>query len=75
MVHIGNLIVLDATEPILRELWSQDLVDLLDLQPSQRLGHIIELNRSARYHNRLDAFVLLDRLAEISGQKEPGKPR
>lgn len=73
MVHLGNLIVIDGREPVLMELGSQDLVDLLELRPSQRLGHIIELNRTARYRNRLDAFALLDRLAEIAGEKEQGR--
>jgi hypothetical protein len=73
MIHLGNLIVIDEKEPMLLELRSQDLVDLLELRPSERLGHIIELNRSAHYHNRLDAFALLDRLTEISTPQDPGK--
>jgi hypothetical protein len=70
MVNLGNLIIIDEQEPILKELGSQDLVDLLELPPAQRLGHIIELNRSAHYGNRLDAFALLERLAEISRDTE-----
>ncbi len=65
MIHLGNLTIIDDKEPVLMDLGSQDLVELLELQPSERLGHIIELNRTARYHNRLDAFALLDRLTEM----------
>ena len=74
MVHMGNLIVIDDKEPVLLELESQDLEALLELRPSERLGRIVELNRSARYRNRLDAFVLLDRLSEISSHHESGRP-
>jgi hypothetical protein len=74
MIHLGNLTIIDDKEPALMELGSQDLLELLDLPPSERLGHIIELNRTARYHNRLDAFALLDRLAEITAYQQSGGP-
>jgi hypothetical protein len=72
MIHLGNLTIIDDKEPVLMELGSQDLVVLLELPPSERLGHIIELNRTARYHNRLDAFALLDRLTEITAYQHYG---
>ncbi len=64
MVHLGNLTVIDQNEPLLMELDPQDLVFLLELPATQRLGHIVSLNRTARYANRLNAFALLERLGE-----------
>lgn len=64
MVHLGNLTVIDQNEPLLMELDPQDLVFLLELPAAQRLGHIVSLNRTARYSNRLNAFALLERLSE-----------
>ncbi len=72
MVHLGNLTVIDQNEPLLMELDAQDLVYLLELPGAERLGHIISLNRSPRYHNRLNAFALLERLMEASG--DPDRP-
>ena len=73
MIHLGNLTIIDDKERALMELGSQDLLVLLELHPSERLGHIIELNRTARYHNRLDAFALLDRLTEITTHQGAGR--
>lgn len=64
MVHSGNLTVIDQNEPLLMELEPQDLVFLLELPANQRLGHIVSLNRTARYANRLNAFALLERLGQ-----------
>lgn len=74
MVHLGNLTVIDQTEPLLMELDAQDLVYLLELPEAERLGHIIGLNRSPRYHNRLNAFALLERLMEAAGDPKGGTP-
>ncbi|MBK8611933.1 MAG: hypothetical protein IPN85_00305 [Flavobacteriales bacterium] len=67
MVHLGNLTVIDQNEPLLMELDPQDLVYLLELPAGQRLGHIVSLNRTVRYGNRLNAFALLERLTQAGG--------
>jgi hypothetical protein len=72
MVHLGNLTVIDQNEPLLMELDPRDLVYLLELAETERLGHIISLNRTPRYHNRLNAFALLERLMEAAGDP-PGR--
>jgi hypothetical protein len=48
------------------ELDEKDLLELLALRPDQWLGRIISLNRSARYHNSLDAVTLSSKLKELA---------
>lgn len=56
MVMRGDDRVLIALEP-------EDLIMLLEMEPAQRLSQIVRFNRTARYANQLNAFVLLERLA------------
>lgn len=44
---------------------TQDLDGLLRTEPSLWLGRIMELNRQPRYHNRLNAVVLIGLLHEL----------
>ncbi|MEO8591116.1 MAG: hypothetical protein ABI432_17180 [Flavobacteriales bacterium] len=43
----------------------QDLELLLDTEPERLLGRIMELNHAPRYHNSLNAIVLLSGLVEL----------
>ncbi len=71
MITPGALIVIDERDPVLMDLEAKDLEHLLELRPSERLGYIMELNQTPRYHYRLNAFVLLDRLAEFTKHHRP----
>lgn len=51
-----------------------DLELLLRTDPHQLLGRIMELNRGPRYHNHLEAFALMMRLAELRREREQGPP-
>lgn len=62
--------MIDQSEPLLLELDPLDLVHLLELPAHDRLGRIVSLNRTSRYNNRLEAFALLARLAEVTGEQE-----
>jgi hypothetical protein len=66
MDRIPQLTVIDEQEPLLQALDSADLVYLLELPPTERLGRIVSLNRTPRYANRLNAFALVERLARLS---------
>lgn len=68
MVNLGGLTVLNASDDLLMDLEAADLEYLLALPEVERLGHIVSLNRTARYRNRLNAFALLERLAAIGSQ-------
>jgi len=65
MVHMGDLTVIDQFDGQLLELEAHDLEYLLTLPEVERLGHIVSLNRTPRYGNRLNAFALLERLAAL----------
>jgi hypothetical protein len=49
----------------------RDREELLSLNTDRLLGHIIRLNRCARYHNTLDAVRLVSRLIELKGRTHP----
>lgn len=68
-----QVIVIDEREPLLAVLDAPDLLYLLELPDREWLGHIVSLNRTERYHNRLNAFALAERLARLrsSGAEEP----
>jgi hypothetical protein len=63
MVKLGNITVIDQQDQLLLELDPHDLEYLLELPEVERLGHIVSLNRTPRYGNRLNAFALLERLS------------
>jgi hypothetical protein len=65
MMRIGDLTVMDQHDEVLLALESRDLEYLLELPEMERLGHIVSLNRTPRYANRLNAFALLERLAAL----------
>ncbi len=69
MVKLGNLTVIDQNDHVLLELDAQDLEYLLELPEQERMGHIVSLNRTARYANRLNAFSLFERLKVASDGK------
>jgi hypothetical protein len=54
-----------ANEARMPELDEKDLLELLALRQDQWLGRILSLNRSARYHNSLDAVTLSSKLKEL----------
>jgi len=68
MHKLGNLTLIDQNDQLLMELDAADLEYLLALPESQRLGHIVSLNRTGRYANRLNAFALLERLWQATSQ-------
>ncbi|HEX2618407.1 MAG TPA: hypothetical protein VHL57_12750 [Flavobacteriales bacterium] len=51
-----------------------DLELLLRTEPRQLLGRIMELNRGPRYHNQLDAFVLMMRVNELRRERDERAP-
>lgn len=71
MVHIGDVTVIDQFDGQLMELDARDLEYLLELPEVERLGHIVSLNRTPRYGNRLNAFALLERLAALGAPEGP----
>jgi hypothetical protein len=75
MVHMGNLTLIDQFDGLLMELDARDLEYLLELPEAERLGHIVSLNRTPRYGNRLNAFALLERLAALQAPAGEGGRR
>lgn len=49
-----------------------DLATLLALDPADRLGRIIRLNRQPRYANRLDAKRMLELLCGFGSREHTG---
>ncbi|MBL8000924.1 MAG: hypothetical protein JNL05_03075 [Flavobacteriales bacterium] len=72
MVKLGNFTVIDQNDQVLLELDPHDLEYLLELPEVERLGHIVSLNRTPRYGNRLNAFALLERLRTAT-EELPGR--
>lgn len=72
MVKLGNFTVIDQNDQVLLELDPHDLEYLLELPEVERLGHIVSLNRTSRYSNRLNAFALLERLRSAT-EELPGR--
>lgn len=52
-----------------------DFAMLMALNPAERLGGIIRLNKAARYRNRLNAVVVLSLLNEWASRQVSRKPR
>lgn len=53
----------------------EDLRSLLAAEPERLLGLIIRLNRAPRYHNSLNAIVLLNNLEEMRRSVHRSKRR
>jgi len=53
----------------LRLIDLQDLLDLLKSEPSELFARIVELNRTSRYHNRLDAVQLPGLIARLMANR------
>lgn len=46
-------------------LRSEDLLRLLSMEPTHVLGAVLELNRTPRYHNSLNAIILAGQVLEL----------
>ncbi|MBK9421911.1 MAG: hypothetical protein IPN44_12795 [Flavobacteriales bacterium] len=54
-----------SNDPLLDMVERGDLELLMRAVPASLLGHIMQLNRLPRYHNRLDAILLAVRIEEL----------
>jgi len=56
----------------LKRIDPRDLIMLLQCEPRQLLGRIVQLNRAPRYHNTLNAVVLAAEVTDLRGQRGSG---
>jgi len=67
---VGALASQDSKQmDALTEIDPKDLVMLLKAEPSDLFARIVQLNRTPRYHNRLDAVQLPGLIARLMANR------